>query len=410
MEAAKVFYGKGQNNEETVNRNRSLIVQYLQRNTICTRAQLSKELDLTPASISKTISVLIESGVVEETGYIPGEKGRRSVGIRLNTDSYRIIGARLSRRSFSIGVFDFKGEQFDSNSQSFDENENLLNTIANIQKTIKSYLDKYHNVVAVGIAVPGPFLEQDGKILLITEMNNWQVIDIIKEFEDKFDVPVIIRHDANSGALAEWWFGSQMQHPNGTLIHFLVGEGVGAGIIINGNILSGDRGTAGEVGHISVDVEGEKCSCGNKGCLERYCSSIAFVKHAKKQLKDNPQSQLNFYSNLTASMIFQAAFQGDELAIRLVKRVGRYIGYGVINLINAYDPSTIVISNEMSGGGEILLNEVISVVKERIHKEIFEKINIELSMFPNDPILYGAAAIAIDYCLKNPNILLKNGN
>lgn len=406
-EVIVIFKSKGQNNEEIMNMNRSLIVQYLQRTPVCTRAQLSKELGLTPASISKITSVLLEHGVIEETGFVIGERGRRSVGIRLNTSSNRIIGVKLSRRSFSVGVFDFTGQLFSVKSETFDENEDLYNTINNIKKSISEYLDKFSDVVAIGIAVPGPYLENSGQILLITEMNNWKSINISKEFSSTFDIPVIVRHDANSGALAEWWFGSQMKQPKGSLIHFLVGEGVGAGVIVNGNIISGDHGIAGEIGHISVDINGKKCDCGNYGCLEGYCSSIAFVKHARQELTNHPESQLNHYSTLNSAMIFQAAYQNDKFAFELVKRAGSYIGYGVVNLINAYDPSTIVISNEMAGGGEMILNEVISVVNERIHESIAKDISIELSMFPDDPILYGAAAVAIDYCLKNPDILLK---
>lgn len=133
-------------------------------------------------------------------------------------------------------------------------------------------------------------------------------------------------------------------------MYFLVGEGVGAGVLVNGSILYGSQGVAGEVGHISVDVSGEKCACGNRGCLEMYLSSIAFVKHATKLLPKHPDSVLNGYSNLTSDDIFSAAEAGDQFAIELVKRAGMYLGYGIVTIVNAYDPSIVVVGNSMAKG------------------------------------------------------------
>jgi glucokinase-like ROK family protein len=400
-----ISVSKGQNNEDLMNINRVLIVQYLQRNGICTRAQLSKAIGLTQASISQITASLIENGFVQETGFIAGEKGRRSVGIMLNSNLGRVIGVKLSRRTFSVGIFDFSGNFFEGRSESFSGDKHIRDILNEIKAVVKSYLQKFNNIIAIGIAVPGPFQQDEGRIYLMTEMQNWESVSLKAEFEDFCEIPVIIRHDANSGALAEWWFSSQIKKRKGTLIYFLVGEGVGAGIIINGNLLSGDQGTAGEVGHISIDFNGKRCACGNYGCLEMYCSSIAFVKNALEALKNNNSSILNKYHPLKASTIFAAAEQNDELALELVKQAGRYIGYGVVNLINAYDPSTVVISNDMAEGGQLILDEVKAVVKQRVLEAIAQKVEIELSSFKNDPILYSAAAVAIDYCLKHPLIL-----
>jgi glucokinase-like ROK family protein len=396
---------KGQNNEDIMNMNRTLIVQYLQRNGICTRAKLSKDIGLTQASISKITASLLEHGVIQETGFFAGEKGRRSVGITLNSNLGRVIGVKLSRRTFSVGIFDFSGDLSEGHTESFSSDKHIAEILNSIKDVIRSYLRKYNDIICIGIAVPGPFQQDEGRILMMTEMQDWESVSLKAEFKDFCDIPIIIRHDANSGALAEWWFASQIKMRTGTLIYFLVGEGVGAGIIINGNILTGDQGVAGEIGHISVDIHGERCGCGNYGCLEMYCSSIAFVKSAQQALINNSNSILNKYHPLKASAIFEAAAQNDELALELVKRAGQYIGYGVVNLINSYDPSTVVISNDMALGGQRILDEVKAVVKERVLDTIAQKVKIELSSFKSDPVLYGAAAVAIDYCLKHPTIL-----
>lgn len=397
---------KGQNNEDILSGNRALIVQYLQHNKICTRSQLSKALGLTPASITKTVAGLIENGLIEETGFLQGEKGRRSIGITLKTDLFKVIGVKLSRRNYSIGVFDFDGESYGTRTESFGENTELGSVLGDIKHGIRDYISRYDNVVAIGVAVPGPYLERESRIVLVTDTKGWKEIDLREYFAEEFSAPVIIRHDANSGALAEWWFGSQAVHNGETAVHFLIGEGVGAGVIVGGEVLGGDNGTAAEIGHISVDANGPRCACGNYGCLELYCSSINFAKHAKSKLGEHPDSLLNRCSPLTFQSVFDAARDGDPLAVSLVKRAGRYIGYGTVTLINAYNPSTILISNDMAAGGELLLSEIMSVVRERVLEHILKDVSIELSRLPGDPILCGAAAVAIDFCLQNPEHLL----
>lgn len=391
----------GQNNEDIFYMNRSLVIQYLQKNKVTTRAQLSKALKLTPASITKIVNELIEKKLIEETGFISGDMGRRSVGIKLK-QNFRIIGVKLSRRNFSIGVFGFNAEVFETYRESFHD-ESLDIILDKIKEQLESLLRKYTNSVAIGMAVPGPYLEHESRIVLVTETKGWDKINLREAFADQFDVPVIIRHDANSGALSEWWFGDYDN--NGTLIHFLVGEGVGAGIIDKGRILTGTNGIAGEIGHVSINIDGPRCGCGNYGCLEQYCSSLSFIKQAAIELPKYPESRLNGYENLKARHIFDAAYKGDDLACRLVKKAGRYIGYGVVTLINCYDPSTIVISNDMARGGEMLLEEVVKVVAERVSNYFAERVKICLSKFTEDPILYGAAAVAMDYCLRHPLIL-----
>ncbi len=398
---------KGTNNEYVSNVNRSLIIQYLKKNGVCSRAELSKALGLTGASISKIMTALIDSGIVEEIGYIEGKKGRRSIGLALKTNLYKVIGVKLSRRSFSVGVFDIGGTIYDHCSEQIEFGSQLVDVFERIKKAINNYLERYEDTVVIGIAVPGPFNKRESEILLMTEMDEWVNISLKEAFGNTYKIPVIFEHDANAGALAEWWFGPHQIKSTGTMVHFLVGEGVGAGIISKGNIISGSQGIAGEIGHISIDVNGKRCSCGNYGCLEKYCSSLAFLKHVKEELKTKTSSlsKINF---LTVEDVFQAAKNGDELAITFVKEVAQYIGYGVVTLVNAYNPDIIVISNIMTQGGDLLLDEVKQIAKERLLDNIYKNTQIIFSEFSSDPTLFGAAAVAIDRVLNQPSLFLKN--
>lgn len=389
--------------------NKAVIIRYLQRNGICTRAQISKAIGLTQASISKTMAVLIEEGIVEENGFIPGEKGRRSVGVSIGEKCKRVLGVRLSRRSFSVGIFDISGRMYDHVSEDFPFDSTLKSVLARIKALLHGFLEKYDDLAAIGVAVPGPFDVKKGEILLTTSMatSDWTHIRLKEEMGGEFKVPVVIRHDANAGAMANWWFGSHVKDPECTLVHFLVGEGVGAGVISKERVFEGNRGFSGEIGHISVDVSGPRCKCGNYGCLEMYCSTFAFVESANRAMRKDNETALRRIPHLTPQHIFEAAAAGDGLACKLTERLGRYIGYGVVSLINSFDPSVVVISNALAKGGMPLLRTIRDTVRERVLEGVYENVSIVLEdeKLIQDPVLFGAGAVAIDYCLNEPLML-----
>jgi predicted NBD/HSP70 family sugar kinase len=236
----------------------------------------------------------------------------------------------------------------------------------------------------------------------MTEVTGWESVSLYEEFGDINNLPVFIEHDANSAAIAEWWFGKHNKI-NDVMVYLLADEGIGAGVVVDGHILSGSQGIAGEIGHISIDINGPRCGCGNYGCLEMYCSALAFARDCKELLKENSQSSLNRLYKPTADDIFDAAAAGDEFAKQMVHRVSKFLGYGIVNIINAYDPSTIVIGNVMSRGGSDMLREIETVVNDRILPSVYRNLTIKMSNFRIDPILYGAAAIATDHILKKPS-------
>lgn len=400
-------YAKGANNESMANINRALIIQYLQKTRIATRAEISKAIELTGASITKIIASLIESGLVSETAFEDDVKrGNRAVGISLNPKRYKVIGAKISRRSYSVGVFDISGKMYERTSKAVHPSDTLDQVASSIRSDLDRYLSEYPEVIAIGIAVPGPYNRKTGEMLLMTEMDNWQNISIKQEFANRYDVPVYVEHDANACVLADWWFDNRSS-ARGTMVNFLVGEGVGAGVIGGGSLFSGSNGIAGEIGHISINFNGEQCACGNLGCLERYCSSLAFVNRANIQRERRAESSLNQMQPLTAEKIFEAANLGDSLALQLVEEAAAYIAYGVVTLVNAYDPSVIVISNEMAQGGQILLEGVKRIARERLLPFLYDNLTVTCSRFEQDPILYGAAAVATDRFVRWPSDFLK---
>ncbi len=402
-------YSQGKNYEDISSVNRSFIIRYLRQNGVCSRAQISKAMGLTQASISKITGQLIEEKILYEVGYITGEKGRRSVGIALNTRCKKTLGVRISRRSFAVGLFDLSGQMYESTSGQFTAETTLHDVIARIRSILWDYLHRYPDIASIGVAVPGPFNPHTSEIILTTSMatSDWTNTCLKDEFGD-FPVPISFCHDAEAGALADWWFGSQASGMGTTLVHFLVGEGVGAGCVANGEIVNDYRSFSREVGHISIDVNGPECPCGNHGCLELYCSSFAFLAQVQKELPGHPKSTLFRMNQLTVRDVFAAAKAGDQFAGQCVDRLGTYVGYGVVNVVNAYAPDVVILSNEMARAGGKLLERVREVVNQRVSGVIAKHVSIQLEddWLMEDPILYGAAAVAVNLCMENPVMLL----
>ena len=397
----KVTEVAGNNTTDLTEMNRSAIVRILQQNEICSRAEIAKMMGLTQASITKLVGYLIDMGIVSEVGIVKGSGNRRSIGIRLNAEKNLVIGVKFARHVFAIGVFDISGKLYTQSETEFGLDENAGKVLSQMKDQIQKLLDEYSNVVAIGLALPGPYLRKEGRIAMVTRMPSWHNINFIDELKNEFDKPVFIEQDANAGALAEWWFGNHGR-PLSSLTYFLVGEGVGSGVVDHDSLLMGNQGIASEVGHISIDYNGLPCECGNKGCLELYCSTMAFLKRAGEEL---PELFNEKYKNRVEACdrVFEAAREGNEKAKKLVDEIAFYIGLGCVTLINAYDPEIIVIGDSISKGDELILPTVKKIVEERTIPEIHNRVKIEISTLSIDPTLYGAAAIATDRVLRKPS-------
>lgn len=381
--------------------NRSRIMRHLYRNGVSSRAQIAKALGLTPAAITKITAQLIEAHAIEETGDLDGKKNRRSIGLALDTAHFHVIGVKFARSLVQIGVFDLTGSQSSLTTLPYVSNDTIGETIATVHSTIEQLLHDDPTIVAIGMAVPGPYLRNNGHTAVVSSMQGWRAINFIDEFANSFTVPVFIEQDARAGVLANSLFDPNSNgEPN--LAYYLVGEGVGLGVIDHGRIINGALGTATEIGHVSIDVNGKPCDCGNIGCLERYCSTPAI----HQMLIDNGTivngaDSMNHTEACRA--LFALAHHGDEAALAMIRTIGTYLGYGCLIIFNTFNPHTIVIGDIVSEAGQPLLDEIKRTVRQRAIPEIYESTTIRLTTMPTDAAVLGAAAVAINYLLDHPS-------
>ena len=381
--------------------NQSRIVQYLHQHGTSSRAQIARDLNLTPAAVGKLVGRLIGLGLISETGSMDSGGGRRSIGLALNAHRYQVIGVKFARSLVTIGLFDISGRLLDSEGLPPVDPDDIPAAVAEVRTRVEGRLETNPAIVAVGMAVPGPYLRETGRIALVTSMPGWRGVDFIHEFGQAFRVPTFIEQDARAGALAHSLFDPRVSASS--MAYFLVGEGVGLGVIDKGALVDGSQGAATEIGHVSIDLNGLHCECGNRGCLECYCSAVAIHRRmCQPDMRDHfPGVEAMTHAEACASL-FDLARTGQQVAQNLADQIADYVGYGCVTIVNAYNPAQIVIGDMVGAAGTRLLERVRTIVSQRALPGLREHTQILLSNLPADATLTGAAAVAASQFLEHP--------
>lgn len=386
---------RGTNLEDVQEMNRSLVIRLMRRRQVCSRAELTQDSGLNQSTITNIINELISWGIVVETGVIDGKKGRRSIGIKLNCEPYKIIGIRLARKSITVALYDLAGVEYRKQQIPIDITDGSANAFNRMKELIRDMIrsNSVGHVIAIGVVTPGPLLRNEGRIGLMTYFPGWEKINIQEELMNEFGLPVYIEHDAKAGALAHWWFGDSHEE-QGVMIYVAAGQGVGAGIVVDGKVFRGSLGMAGEIGHMSIDYNGPKCECGNRGCLELYCSTSALLKNLNKE-----------YTSLKSVW---KELQEDKTSEtkEAVRQAAWFLGFGLVNIINTFNPDRIILGDELAEAGALLHDTVKSVINEHVLTDVSSKLTIELASDDRDTMLVGSAIVAIESIMEQPSSYL----
>ena len=301
------------------------------------------------------------------------------------------FGVDVGGTTVKIGLFSGDGkleEKYEIATDKSDQGAHIIEHIA--AKLDEIIAEKSYGILdcmGVGIGLPGPV--DRGMILGCVNLG-WGIFSIVEEFSKAFhNVPVYAGNDANTAALGEYVAGAGKGIKN--MIMVTLGTGVGGGIIIEGRILEGANGGAGEIGHIPVNPqEQDICGCGKKGCLEQYASATGIVRIAEKLRKENGNTALP--AGCTAKQVFDYAKEGDELAMQAVEELGRYLGLALASCACVLNPEGIVIGGGVSRAGKILLD----VTEKNFQTYVFKpcrNVKFCLAELGNDAGIYGAAAM-----------------
>ncbi len=304
-----------------------------------------------------------------------------------------VFGVDIGGTTVKIGLFSTEGElleKWEITTRTDDGGAYILSDIAaSIDNKLTEKGISKDDVKGVGMGVPGP-VKEDGTVIKCVNLG-WGIFNAADELSELTGLPVKAGNDANMAALGEYWQGGGKDYDNVVMV--TLGTGVGGGIILNGKMLAGVNGAGGEIGHMTIDLnEQDACNCGKKGCLEQYASATGIVRLANRALQatDKP-SRLREVKYISAKEIFDAAKNGDDLALDLIEEHGRRLGYALANVACVVDPEVFVIGGGVSKAGDIL----ITTTKKYFQEYAFHacrNTEFQLATLGNDAGMYGGAA------------------
>lgn len=365
-----------------------------------TRRDLVEMTGLSPSGISKLVGILLEKEIVMEDEAITRNKGRRAISLKLNEKSIYSIGVRLARNYIKCGLFNAAGELI------ADIHKNIITkklaetttVLANsLEEMLKLARDKDMEIFGIGVSAPGPLFAFEGRLVLTSNYPEWQGFSVKDFIEDMFGLKVFVEHDANVSVLAERWYGKGRDCNN--LAYVVVDRGVGAGFFNNEMLYRGNQNVAGEIGHTCIDFNGPLCECGNRGCLEMYCSSSFVMKEIKNIFKE--KSPAGWRESMTTDELFKLANVGEPHALKIVRDAGYFLGIGLVNLINTYNPEKIILGDEMTRAGKIWFDAVMEAVKEKTLPEVYDKTDILVSELEIEPAFLGTGVLVVSKAFKH---------
>lgn len=373
--------------------NKSLVLEKIIEHSPISRADIANHTGLNKGTVSSLVSELLEEQLIYESGPGVSSGGRRPVMLLFNQLAGFSIGIDLGV-NYILGVItDLQGNihhetRVKFNQLSYEEITEKLFSIINY--LITSAPKSAYGIIGIGIGVPGT-VSNDGEILVAPNLG-WRNISLKEIVEEKYNLPVTVENEANAGAYGELKFGAgkDLDH----IIYVSAGIGIGVGLILNGDLYKGTNGFSGELGHMTIEANGERCRCGNVGCWELYASEQALLKDAK-------QIDLNLTGDeLSLEYLNELAENGDETVRSLFHKIGGYLGVGINNIINIFNPQKVIIGNRLATSEEWLKNPLNESVNSRELWFHQNDLQITFSKLSTHSSALGVAAFSVEKFLQ----------
>jgi len=346
------------------------------------RAQISALTGLNKATVSSLVQDLIDNHLVVENGPGQSSGGRKPVMLLFNGTAGYAVGIDLGVNYIRGLLVDLEGNVIAEQQRRLkqqDAEHVIGQLIACIELLINDAPESSYGIVGIGVGVPG-IVDDNGTILFAPNLK-WRQVELQRQLEERFNLPVTIDNEANAGAQGEQKYGAGRGIAN--QIYVSVGIGIGTGIILNKELYKGASGFSGELGHLSIEYDGKACSCGNRGCWELYASENALLEST---------ASLGF-ENLEELLL--AATAGDERVIAHIRSIGDYLGAGIANIVNVFNPDVVIIGNRMSRAAQWLEPAVQAAVDQRTLSYHRERMRILFAELQEQSAVRGAAHYAI---------------
>lgn len=364
--------------------NQALILSLVRQEGQISRAEIAKRTNLSRSTVSNIINDLIEADRIYEVQKGESRGGRRPILLELNYRSHCCVGIELSTTFLNLVITDLKAEILYQYSEPFDITAGPDAAVEQVTQVVRRALAEAKidsaKVSGLGIGIPGPITQTTGQTIAPPIMPGWNGVCLRDRFSEMLPFPVYVDNDANLAALAEYRWGIAQQVRNVGYI-YLGTTGIGAGLVLNGSIYRGEIGSAGEIGHSTIDEDGPLCSCGSYGCLEAMAGLPQILRNAAKLSKEHA----------TSLETLVVAARTDPALRELFVKAGTHLGVAVASLLNLYNPGLVVLGGPMAMAEDLLLETIRTTARKRALPITLEHCDIVIGKLNIHAVALGAA-------------------
>jgi predicted NBD/HSP70 family sugar kinase len=374
--------------------NRRIALNFIRRHQPLSRADLARHSGLQRSTVSAIIDQLIDEGWVTEGAIGRAPRGRRPRFLHLNVERAGIIGVELLPRRTTVGLAGIDARFIEQTS--WPTPETAMALVDELARAVRALREAHPRVTIEGMGVSLPGRVDETGTLVFAPNLGWEQVNLKAALEDATGMPVILENAANACALAELWFGRHPEHVR-HLVAVTVSEGIGVGLLLNGQLVHGAGSMAGEFGHVVFDENGPECRCGRRGCWERFASNSATVRHYVESLPVRPDGPAPGIDE-----VLRRADDGDALAVAAIEHAAHHLGTGLAALVTGLAPEVIVVVGEITGAW----SRVGPIVEERVRKNALRQTPTRI--VPTDPAtqprLRGAVTLVVQQHFGAPNV------
>jgi N-acetylglucosamine repressor len=380
--------------QQTKTHNSRLVFETILNHDKISRAEVARMTGLTRTTVSDVVSNLIEKELALEVGLGISVGGKIPILLSVNPNGRHMIGIDLGDTEFRGAIVNLRGEIIHTMSLALENRDGEEALELAHALIVQLMTAATRPILGIGIGAPGIIDSQNGKVLWAVNLN-WHDLPLRQLFQERHGLPVYIANDSQVGALAERMYGAHKNIDNLVVIN--VGRGLGAGIILHGELFQGDGYGAGEIGHVTVVPNGRACRCGNAGCLETVASNASILMQAQAAASRKDSAFLSRYADspdtITAEVLRQAYEAGDGVVREILQAAGHYLGIAIANLVSIVNVKKVLIA----GGGARLDGTLLHIIRQEVYSHyparLAQQLEIETATLGDHSILLGASAL-----------------
>lgn len=398
------------NNEEMKKMNELDIFTTIHKYKYISRKEIAEVTGLTKSSVTNIVNKLIKQGYFIETGIGQSTGGRKPIMVTLNSEVCWVIGLTMDAERVSGIITNFAAEKKYEYTNKINHDwskDKILDVIFNVLKELLKF-DIGNKIIGIGLAMPGPYNHETGKLLDLPNFRHFRNINIKDIITEEFKLPTFLERDTQAAALGEYLFG-KVNESNNIFVLTVNFLGIGGGVLLNGKNYRGFADGAGDVGHMIIDRQGPRCNCGKFGCFEKLANGVHLYNEVIKAVENKTNAAYPpVHESAIAEYLYEKSLSGDLIYNDIINREVEYLSIGITNIIQVFSPKTIILGGDIILGCPKFYHKIVERIRKNAYPSYQKNIDIQLTSFGKDLIAIGGASLVIQELYSRNHKLVKD--